>query len=47
MRFAEMTAPEIRDRGSHPGTRGLRFSLATMVVVVIVVTASKLGLDLA
>ena len=41
------TAPEIRDRESHPRTRGLRASIATMVVAVIVVTASRLGLDLA
>ena len=41
------TAPQIRDRGAHPGTRGLVASLTTLVVVVVAVTASKLGLDLA
>lgn len=41
------TAPEIRDRPSPPGRRRLRASVATMVVVLVVLTASRTGLDLA
>lgn len=41
------TAPEIRDRGRYPRSRGIRASVAVMVVLVIMVTASRLGLDVA